>query len=150
MPIVLDVEQDYSYILEGDRKKDKPPRFVFRYSTSREFEKLAALGERIDNKELTTSEAIDGLFRSIGNVMIGWSDMSGRDGKEIEFDTSKLKDILNIDEANELLTAVMNQQRPSDEDLGKLEPPSHSGMAGFAEGVELSATTSQQMSVPTG
>jgi hypothetical protein len=150
MPIVLDVEQKYSYVLEGDRKKDQPPKFVFRYSSSREFEKLAALGERIDSKELTTSEAIDGLFRSIGNVMTGWSNMTGRDGEAIEFDALKLKDILNIDEANELLTAVMNQQRPSDEDLGKSEPPLPSGMAGYADSVEVSATTNQQMPVPTG
>jgi hypothetical protein len=127
MPLVLEPDSHYDYVLDCDKSKpkEKQPTFIFRYLSSRKWREVAQLSDSFD-KDDSGEAAIDAVFKAIKKTLAGWRDMNGPDGEEIEFNADKLEDIVTPAEAMELLRAAVSQM-PTAEDKKKLDSQSTSG-----------------------
>lgn len=129
MPLVLEPDSTYEYVLSNDagKPKEKQPTFIFKYLSSRKWRELARLSDKFD-KDTAGDEgdaAMDAVFEAIKMALVGWRNMTWPDGKEVEFDPDKLEDILMPDEAIELMQAAVSQL-PTAEDKKKLDSRSTS------------------------
>jgi len=135
MPLVLEPNATYEYVLDCDKEKpaDKQPTFIFKYLSSREWKTAAKLSDKFDKKLDSAKDgeigdvAVDAVFEAIKIPLTGWRNMTMPDGREIEFAAEKLEDILTPSEAMELMRAAIDQL-PSAKDKKKFDLPSTSSM----------------------
>ena len=113
MPIALDPNQTFKYVLKSDREKENPPTFEFRYLTGRQWRQYAEFFDRLPECQSGT-EASQKIFDQVRDALRGWSSMS-----DIAYDPDKLEDITTLDEAKELIEGIMRGGKPEEEDLGK-------------------------------
>ena len=150
MPIALEPDSKYDYVLSSDasKPKDKQPTFVFKYLSARKWKELAACSDSFE-KDDSGEKAMDAVFEAIKKSLIGWRNMIGPDGKEIGFDIDKLEDIVTPAEAMELMQAAVTQT-PSIEDKKKSDSQSPSSTASSAKAVKgkPNAQTSQPTPAP--
>jgi hypothetical protein len=111
MPISLDPTARFELVLSGDKDKSPAPAFQFRYLTGREWMKVATIADSVATST-GGAEALEKIFAVIKVPLVGWSNMGQHD-----FDAGKLEDIINPDEAKELLEGIMSHIRPSGDDL---------------------------------
>jgi hypothetical protein len=121
MPVVLEPDSQYDYVLDCDKSKpkEKQPTFVFKYLSSRKWREVANLSDSFD-KDDSGETAINAVFEAIKKTLTGWRNMIGPDGDKIEFNADKLEDIVTPAEAMELLRAAVSQM-PTAEDKKKLD-----------------------------
>ena len=126
MPLVLEPDSHYDYVLgcDADKPKENQPTFVFRYLSSRKWREIASLSDSFDKNEAGAA-AIDTVFEAIKKTLIGWRNMAGPDGKEIDFDVEKIEDLVTAAESLELLRAAVSQV-PTAKDKKKFDSPSTS------------------------
>jgi len=126
MPITLDPQTTYPVVLATDRAKKHPPTFIYRYLNGRQWKKLAAVSDDLDQM-ITGVGAIDAVYRIIEVGLVGWENLNNRADEPIIFDKDHLEldEILTPAEAVEIMQAIM-AQTPSIDDKKKLESPSPS------------------------
>jgi hypothetical protein len=136
MPLVLEPDSTYEYVLSCDahKPKEEQPTFIFKYLSSRKWREVAKLSDTFD-KDDAGNAAIDAVFEAIQKTLAGWRNMIEPNGKEIEFDAKKLEDIVTPAEAMELLRASVSQM-PTVEDKKKLDSQSTSSTARSATRVK--------------
>jgi len=117
MPIALDPDQTFKYVLESDRGKENPPAFRFRYLTSREWKQLTRLNDALI-ESADGADAMGKVEDAVRVALVGWENM-GDHG----YDPDKLEDIINPAEGRELLFAIAETIEPTGEDLGKSQSP---------------------------
>ena len=146
MPLILEPDSHYDYVLDCDagKPKEKQPTFIFRYLSCRKWKEVAGLSDSFDEDD-SGEDAIDAVFEAINRSLTGWRNMSGPDGKEIEFDAGKLEDIVTPSEAMDLLKAAVSQM-PTVDDKKKFDSQSTSSTARSARRAKdrKIAKTSQQ------
>lgn len=146
MPLATHPNATYEIVLTTDAHlpKNEQPVFVFRYLNIIEWEKIAKLNDKFES---TTDavEMIDLAFQVIKKTLCGWRNMKALDKQDIGYNPEKLKSMVTLGEATELMMAAVGQ-RPSVADKKKLDLPSDSDTAGSAKDVKgpASAETSQQ------
>lgn len=123
MPRCLDPEQMFDIVLDGDKGKSPEPTFVCRSLTLRQFRncivKLQGIREAADQNAVI-SEALD----VIEDVVVGWRNMiDPRTGKEIKFTPGTAGDLLDIEEAVELVQKITMSGRLSEDESKKSELP---------------------------
>lgn len=111
MPIAMDKDGIFEYVLATDRKKPKAsrPTFCFRPQTMRQWQQLCRETDKIDDDKITGVEAIDLLCNMISKSMSSWKNMTDVAGKVIRFNKKRLADIISMPEAHELIEAIKNQ-----------------------------------------
>jgi hypothetical protein len=102
MSLALDPDQTFTYTLPIDSVKEgKQPTFTFRYLSSREYLAMQKLfNEAVP--EVGEAELFATLYKAVRIPLVGWSNMTGRDGQPIPYNPDDLDlvttvtDILNI------------------------------------------------------
>lgn len=136
MPLVLEPDSTYEYVLSCDKSKpeEKQPTFIFKYLSSRKWREVAKLSDTFD-KDDSGETAIDAVFEAIKKTLTGWKNMNEPNGQEIKFDAGKLEDIVTPSEAMELLRAAVSQM-PTVDDKKKFDSQSTSNTARSAKNVK--------------
>jgi len=124
--------------------ENERPVFVFRYLSIIEWEEVAKLNDKFESA-VEAAEMINLAFEVIKKTLCGWRNMKAPDEQEIDYNPEKLKSMVTLGEATELMMAAVGQ-RPSVADKKKLDLPSDSDTAGSAKDVKgpTSAETSRQ------
>jgi len=140
MPLATNPKAIFEVVLNSDAglPKDDQPVFIFRYLSVDEWEKLAKLNDEFDEagkKDANPIVLINLAFKAIDMALVGWRNMKVPKGKEIPFDLGKLKSMVTVGEATELMMAAVSQ-RPSFGDKKKFDLPSDFGTEQFAKTVK--------------
>lgn len=106
MPVLLETNQEFDVVLESDKNKVNPPKFVFKALSCRDWRKLAKLADAISAG--STDDAIDTIFGMLKIGLVNW-DLLTANGSKIPFNPDDLEDIITLSEANELLEKFKNQ-----------------------------------------
>jgi len=131
MPLATNPKARFEVVLNSDAglPKDDQPVFIFRYLSVDEWEKLAKLNDEFDEagkKDTNTVVMINLAFKAIKMALVGWRNMKVPKGKEIPFDLKKLKSMVTVGEATELMMAAVSQ-RPNFEAKKNFVSPSALG-----------------------
>ena len=126
MPLATNPKATYRLVLSTDEHlpTKKQPVFIFRYLNIIEWEKIAKLNDEFD-KATDSSEMIGLAFSVIEKALCGWENMETASGKAIPYNVKKLKSMVTLQEATELMMAAVSQS-PSIEDKKKFDLPSDS------------------------
>ena len=145
MPLATRVNATYEFILttDADLPEKKRPVFIFRYISLKEWEDVANLDKQFGSTE-DSQAMVDMALDIVKRSLVGWRNMVTPNGGKIAFNLKKLKNIISLPEAMELMQAVVAQM-PSFEDKKKLDLPSPSNTGPSAKDVPVSqnARTSQ-------
>lgn len=122
MPVALDPDQTFRVILESDRGKPKAPYFTFRFLSNRDWKKVAALEERIEElAQADVGQLLGEIEDALRIALVGWGNMMDPvSGKAIRYDPTDLDRIVNPAEVNELFFALMEHVELTDADKKKL------------------------------
>lgn len=117
MPRALEPDVTFDVVLESDRDKpsDSRPTFVYRSLTCREWSKAAGFFDHASG--LTAAEFVEQIVEVASIGLVGWRNMG------IEFDKSKLLDVVTPAEARELLQRSVNGAVPDPEAKKNSESP---------------------------
>jgi hypothetical protein len=140
MPLILEPESTFEYVLDYDKAKpkDKQPTFIFKFLSSRKWKEIAGLSDIFDKGE-SGEAAVDVVFKAIRGSLTGWRNMKNPDGSEITFDADLLDDIVTPAEAVELMQAAVSQM-PTAEDKknpSRNQPPVRPGLQKLQRDSEL-------------
>lgn len=108
MPVFLEPGQRYPVVLDSDAAKpaESRPTFFAKSQSMRGQQRIADVLDRLrSDSDVTASELFEDACRVLSEVLVDWRHMNG-----IEFDVSKLPDILTYSEARELLRKIAYNQ----------------------------------------
>jgi hypothetical protein len=115
MPIALDTNEKYRYVLSTDRSKpaDKQPALIFHYPTCREVRQIA---NKFDEAEAakTVGEGIDMRCEAIKIILCGWENFTDRDGSPIPYDPAKIDEVLSDTDFTELNARLLREMSMSE------------------------------------
>ena len=133
MPLATHPNATYEVVLSNDSNlpKNKRPVFVFRYLSVADWEEVARLSDEFDNCT-DSKQMVDLAFRIIEKTLCDWRKMKLPSGKQIPFNIKRLKSMIALREATELMQAGVSQ-RPSLEDKKKFDSQSRFGMGRAAK-----------------
>lgn len=146
MPLATRPNQTYEIVLSTDAglPKEKQPVFIFRFLSIEEWEEIAKLDTAFE-VSVDPVTMIDMAFQAIEKTLCGWRNMKKASGDEIPYDPKKLKSMVTLQEATELMQAAV-AQRPSLEDKKKFDLQSGSDTEESVKAAKepASAETNQQ------
>lgn len=122
MPFAIDPNERLAVVLDCDKNKSPRPTFYFKYLTTREWRQLSDLSKQYYESE-TVMNAADFLMKRVSFGLLGWENITDRNGNEIPFSLDALEDVIGPRDANDLMEKFL-QQRPDADDKKKLESPS--------------------------
>jgi hypothetical protein len=109
MPIFLEPDQTFEVSLEID--KEKPiatrPVFLVKSQSMRGQRKIMEAIDMLHVDGVTVSQVFDATIAQLERCLVGWRNMA------IDFATDKIEDILNYNEATELLRKIAYNQKMS-------------------------------------
>ncbi len=119
MPLALDPKRKNKIVLhsDSDKPEEKQPAFIFNFLNGRQWLQLAELDDELGKIEGSVA-AGEHTFKMLRKFLIGWENMTGRDGVVIPFNADRIEDIVGLMEATEL-TQKLLRTRP---DFLKKEP----------------------------
>lgn len=124
MPIALDTDRTFPVVLDSDKGKAAPARFLFRYLTGRQWIALNdVLGRGDETDTKSTSEAFVSLDAELSKALVGWENMP------VPYAGNGLLDVLHPVELYEVAAKVLNATSLTGNDLKKSESPSPSSTA---------------------
>ena len=128
MPIASNPNQRIKLSLATDMEipEDKRPVFIFRYLTNAEWKYLSRISDTIESGTKSAADLYEKMEDALEDVLAGWENMTGTDGKPAKFNTAGLTNIINPSETWELVFELLGRVRPEVEDLKKSESPSSS------------------------
>ncbi len=104
MPRALDPDATFDVVLLSDRDKEDPPTFTFRYLSNRDWRRLAKVYDSLDE---LGEEGIDALLDELEGVLkmelVGWRNLTDRDGSPIPFKLDDLDRVVDVQESVELM-----------------------------------------------
>lgn len=129
MPLATHPNATYEVVLSTDSKlpKEKQPVFVFRYLSITDWEEVTKLNDK-SSRSTDSKELIDMTFEIIKKTLCGWRNMKMPSGQKMSFNFKRLKSMVTLQEATELMQAGVSQ-RPSLGDKKKLDSRSRSNTA---------------------
>lgn len=128
MPRALDPRKTFEVWLDGDADKQPRPTFVCKYLTGAEWIEVATVGERVEKgRQAGTPQAmVEPIYTALRISIVDWEHMTGRDGAEIRFAQSRLEELLDVIEAQELIGKVLAACSARADDAKKSESPAQS------------------------
>ncbi len=116
MPVYLEAEGSFPYVLECDRDKPDPkPTFFLKVLNGRKRRELSALAERLQSVT-TATEAIDVSEEIAKKIIVGWKDVG-----TVMFNQESIFDVIDVPESREMLFACLAGNQLSLADKKKLE-----------------------------
>lgn len=109
MPIAMHPNKKFRIVLECDKNMDPAPCFVYPYLTGAQQESLVETYNRIDDTSDQTSN-FNRTFEAAGRHLLGWENLTDADGNAIPFAADRLKEVVSVMEAIELINKLFNQQ----------------------------------------
>lgn len=109
MPFAFHHGASFSVVLESDRSLPEPPTFQLRHLTGREVARLCGVLDSLRTLR-DGAAAIELIFEAVEGVVIGWT------GLPVPFEAGKLRDVLTLAEANDLLTKAIGSGRLAETD----------------------------------
>ncbi len=131
MPLTLEPNATYEYILETDRKKpeNERPAFICRLLPGCEWRKLAKLTDAHDEAK-SVAEKLDTCYAAIEMGLVDWKNMVTTDGAPIPFDGKKADEILTMAESLDLMQAILDQNKTElDKKKSELQSDSNTGQS---------------------
>ena len=119
--------------------------FEFRFMTLREFRAAGRLWDA--NADTPFDAALDDLMDTLRVNLVGWSGVTGRDGRAIPYDPACLEDVVTLSEAWELLGASRAQSRTTSAEKNASGSPSPTASGASAAGA---AAAGEPESAPSG
>ena len=145
MPLALDPGEIFPFTFDTDKGRPEPPEFAFRFMTVREWRQYNKFGDdEAALRKLTSDEVVDGLFRTLATVLVGWKRLVDRNGEPVTIDRGlrELERVLTISELWGLYYAGQYQTRLEPEQKkssGSGSPTDTDGSAGPADAPETPA-----------
>lgn len=136
MPLAIRPNSTYEVVLttDMDLSENDRPIFIFRYVNCVEWEEIAALDDEFESIK-NSKKMLELTFKVIKKTLCGWRNIKTAEGREIPFNVEKLKSMVSLGEAIELMQAAV-AQRPSVPDKKKLGSQSGSDTAESAKAAE--------------
>ena len=138
-PLAMDPESDFEVVLKSDRERDfldgRRPTFVFRHLTGRQWaraQKAEVEIVAVSDETVDAAANLDRLCEAIAEGLVGWRDVTGRDGNPVEFDSAGIDELVGIRELWELYYSMMRGGQLEADDAKKSESPSPTAGAGSA------------------
>lgn len=121
MPLFLEPGQKYPIVLDSDMSKPEGERPTF-FAQSQSMRGQQRIGEVLDlwteQPDISLASLFDRTIEVLGDVIVGWSNMGGR-----EFGADSMRDVINYNEARELLRKAMYNQHLTAEEKKSSESP---------------------------
>lgn len=119
MPVALDPNDLFEYVLLNDRAKPKEeqPTFLFHFPTCRERKKIARLFDELTS---TVDEAFDKVCEGLRIILAGWRNVRNRSGKPIDYDPSELDNVISANDLFELRVTLLEEMDVTELDKKKL------------------------------
>lgn len=92
----------YEDLPDGQR-----PTFTFKRLSFRRFRDVASVYDGI-GQNTTAHEAMDNIINAIQPFLMNWENVYGFDGGPVPYDPKSLEDVIDINEAKELLKGLMD------------------------------------------
>lgn len=147
MPAALDPKNKFTIVLLDDQEKPegKRPGFIYNFLTGRQWFRVAQVQEELPESK-NMARVMDLVFNAARIGLVGWENITGLDGKPIEFDPDKLEDVLTLVEAQELVVALESEGSLGSQYKKKLDSLSHTETEQSASDApgQPSAKTNQQ------
>lgn len=135
MPRSLEPGTRLPIVLDADVGKDPCPTFYAKSLSVRMFREGVGALQTIQSAT-DKAEVMFSAFSTLRPAIVGWSGMIDPDtGREIEYDPERLDDLLDIEEAMELIRKIMESGRLSVDDRKKSGSPPLSSAANCANRV---------------
>lgn len=117
--LAIDPKATYKVVLENYKHlpPDQQPVFELRYLSIRDWKKVSALSDELDNTE-TGEAGIAVAIKAIKKGLVGWINVTDGTGKSIPFDIKKVEDVFLAPELTELMRRLINQ-KPNFDDKKK-------------------------------
>ena len=133
MPVATDPSQKHDVVLNSDLQcpEDQQATFVFRYMTRRDARNVREVYDGMD-KMVDGDAAMDAVCGCIRQHLVGWHNITDRDGETIAFDADRLDDILTDAEMMELFIKMRLGSQLGVADLKKSESPSQPASEEYA------------------
>jgi hypothetical protein len=113
MPIALDTNEIYRYVISTDRSKEIAPTLLFHYPTCREARQIAAKFDEADK-----ASSVDDLVRlsceAIQIILAGWEHVTDRAGNVIKYNPSELDTVLTLIDFDELRAKLLKDMSASE------------------------------------
>ena len=134
MPLATHPGVTYDVVLSTDKDlpKKQQPVFVFRFLSILEWEIIAGLNDKFE-ASTDSPEMIKLVFSVITQTLCGWRKMVTPSGETISYNPDKLKSMVSLAEATELMQAAVSQ-RPTPSDKKKSDSQSPSSTDNSAKG----------------
>jgi len=121
MPVALDPNETYSYVICTDRLKavERRPTLIFHFPTGRDQKKIALLFDESDKAE-TAEEMIELRCDAVRVILAGWKNFTGRDGNDIPYNPEMLDAVLSDNDLTELNARLLREMSFAEMDKKKL------------------------------
>lgn len=115
MPIAMDKDVKFSYVLETDKAKpaETRPTFYFSALTMRNWQKMNQRARDIKQIK-SVDEALNELCSMIADHLVGWDNMM-LGGKVVRFNKKRLADLITMQEGWELIQGIKDQGMTDDD-----------------------------------
>ena len=110
MPIAMDKDTRFVYVLQTDRAKEtNKPTFYFSALTMAAWRKMNQRAKQIDDCK-NVEDALAELCSMITAHLVGWENMTNpATGQPLKFNKNKLADLITMNEAWELIAGIKDQ-----------------------------------------
>ncbi|HUT58862.1 MAG TPA: hypothetical protein VNA25_13530 [Phycisphaerae bacterium] len=98
MPIACDPDAKRIYVLKCDRARSlqATPRFFMRYLTRRQKSRYRKFGDELETSKLTADQMAEGLYKHVGEVLVGWENLHRPDGADVPYAADRLTDLDDV------------------------------------------------------
>lgn len=104
MPIALEPGGRWPVVLESDKDKEPKPTFYFKAPSVRDARNVARLSEVAEFEN--ADKWFDAMVAAIKKQLVGWENMG-----PFDYDVDKVEELLTIEEAKELVQAMLSVGR---------------------------------------
>lgn len=115
MPAIMDdIKFEVALLSDQNKPKESRPVFVFKPMTISEWKQTIKMEAKIENCK-NGLEVLNQICDVICRSLVGWRCMKDRSGKTVRFNKNRLADIINMQEAAELIEGIKNQGQSQDQ-----------------------------------
>ena len=132
MPVALDPNETYDYVILTDRQRENPPTLVFRFATCREQRKIAMLFDESDKAD-DVDASMELRCEAVGILLLNWRNFFDREGQPVPFNAEMLDSILSDNDLTELDGRLLKELSVSEMDKKKFALSALSNLAGSAK-----------------
>jgi hypothetical protein len=111
MPVALDPNETYSYVMSTDRLKPEAerPTLIFYFPTGRETRQIALAFDDAMAKSRSVDEWMDMRFDALRPILAGWKNFRDRKGNPVPFDRDMLDTVLSDTDLTELESRLLKE-----------------------------------------